>query len=305
MAGLGTEIMQDIETTVKLIEELEVEDVYSRLGAGLAVGAGDSYAAALALEAGTQGRVKAFDPDHLLAIGGLERFAREGYVLFALSVGGRTREVVRLAREYARLGGHVVAVTGDKESPLARSSNEVVVMEYSRTVRGIGAGRHLYMIALLGKMFGEKRLSIARGSCSCPSFSAPVGHIGVGDSFSTAMFAALKSYEVFNTASRYVLLEQLFHAELYSMPPRLYFYEPYTTVLDERVREGLEVVRRAGYEVEVVKRAGNSVWSNMLSQQYCILACLARECEEKNVVEPGYRRHPGLATITRLIYHEE
>ena len=304
MAGLGAEIIRDIEAVAKLIEGLEVEDTYSGLGAGLAIGAGDSYVAALALEAGTQGRVKAFDPDHLLAIGGLDRFVREGYVLFALSVGGRTREVVRLAKEYARLGGRVVAVTGDKDSPLARSSSEVVVMEYSRTVKGIGAGRHLYMIALLGKMFGEKHLSIARGSCGCPSFSTPVGHVGVGDSYSTAMFAALKSYEVFNTASRYVFLEQLFHAELYSMPPRLYFYEPYTSIIDERFREGLEVVKEAGYEVEVVGRAGSTAWSNMLSQQYCILSCLARECEEKNVVEPGYRRHPGLATITRLIYHE-
>jgi glutamine---fructose-6-phosphate transaminase (isomerizing) len=55
---------------------------------------------------------------------GLEHFA--GWVVVALSQSGQTPEIVRLAEEAKRAGAHVVALTNDPGSGLARTSDLTV-----------------------------------------------------------------------------------------------------------------------------------------------------------------------------------
>ncbi len=228
---------------------------------------------------------------------------REGRVLLALSVGGRTREVVRVAEEYRRLGGRVVAVTASRESPLARVASYTVLMPYGRTVRGIGAGRHLAMLATLAKVLGGETVE-APGKCTARiSLGEPAAHVGLGDSYSTAVFAALKTYEVFGLNSRYVFLEQLLHAELYSVPRKIYIYEPAQPLFDERIEEAVGLLEEAGYEVVAVKRLSGNPWRNAFAQQYCVLKSLAGEVKERGVEKPFYRGHAAVERAARLIYY--
>ncbi len=300
VGDLARQLRAELEQAPEMValQSEVVEPLLAGESKVVATGAGDSYVVALAASALTSAR--AVDP--LEAISHARRLVREGYTLLALSVGGRTRSVVEAARYWKSLGGRVVAVTADTRSPLARSGDAVVKLVYGSLAAGIGALRHLVMVAAVASLFGERIARVQAPRTRCPDTMERLVYVGIVDSYSSAVFSALKSYEVFCSPSRYEHLEQLVHAPIYSVSQTPIIV--YDSMLAPRqlVERIIKTLADVGYTVVRVEPAGPG-WLNPLGQQYWLLSCLASYVEERGVSRPCYREHPFLDELTRLIYY--
>ena len=226
--------------------------------------------------------------------------AARGCILVALSVGGRTRSVVEAARVYHSVGGRVVAVTADPSSPLAVEADEVVTLLHGGTAGGIGAGRHLLAIAALAGILGAEKPRLVEAPGCPPEFYVSTAlQAGYMESIASALYAALKAYEIYGRPVHWWSLEQLVHAPVYSSKGPILVYHASTS--PDYAAEAVETLRRVGYTVWEVGGADNPT-STILSQAVWILRCLAREPGLPS--EPAYRRHEGLEQLTKLIYHQ-
>ena len=309
MAGRGEPLWEQlareaVEAPELVEEQLRVTGSLPALGeAGCiaAVGAGDSYAAALAFEAAVPHAV-ALDPFEATLARTLEAWSRGGCVLLALSVGGRTRAVVGAARRARGAGCRVVAVTANPDSPLAAASDEVVELVYGGLAGGVGAARHLVMLAALAALTGHgPGLTEPPGLQGCEWLTGPTVHVGAGSSYPSALYAVLKLYEVFGSPVRSERLEQFLHAPIYSTSS-VTLYTPSEREAVERIGEALEAMRGSGLRVYTVPPAAGDPWGNVIGQSLAVVKCLAAKAEQLGAVEPAYRRHRGLEGFTRLIY---
>jgi len=267
------------------------------------IGSGDSFAAALAVEALSGGRATALDPYDGARSGILEKGLSRECVLLALSVGGRTRAVVETARFYREKGGRVYAVTANPESPLAKWADYIVGLVYGGLAGGIGAARHVVMLAALAKAVSDEEPQIvgrSRGNCSW--FRGTEVFVGSLESFSSALYAALKLYEVYGSSIRFERFEQFLHAPIYSVHS-VTLFEPADNEAASRIKLAAQAMKEAGMKVHVIEAVSSNGWSNALSQAYTVLECLYEAVVSDGVNEPAYRRHRGLKKFTELIYY--
>ncbi len=301
---LASSLEQELARLPGLVEAQveETEPLLADEPCVAATGAGDSFAAALAAAGALPGRVFAVDPLDILSYGGAERLVAHGCRLLALSVGGRTRRVVEAARIYSLRGGRVVAVTADTGSPLAEVAEEAVRMVYGGLAAGIGAARHLVMLAALAALFGEKpRLPSTRLGGGCEWLRSEM-HVGAAESYASALYAVLKLYEIYGSSARYERLEQLVHAPVYSVDT-VTLYAPWGGAASAIAPEAAEAMREAGLRVYTVEPVGGSPWENSLGQAHAVLQCLLEAVARDGVEKPAYRGHRGLQPLTRLIYY--
>ncbi len=269
-----------------------------------ATGAGDSYAAAVAWRGVEPRRVRAVDPLDMLASGFLGACIDAGCVVAGLSVGGVTRSVVEAVVRFKMLGGRAVAFTARRLSPLGLACDEVIILPYSETVMGVGAARHAVMLAALAGASGGRieewdplQLPQGRGLLDYQVF------LGVGEAAASAMYASLKTCEVFGECRPWYTLEQFIHAPVYTYRGgvRLLFFRQ--SMRDERVDEVLEGLRSAGFIVEEAPAVRGEPWSTVIGQAYLVLELLRRSAEKLGVATPSYRGHERLRDLTELIYY--
>lgn len=293
--SLGRELAAAGRTLQRQLEA--VEPILASEECIAAVGAGDSYAAALALEACSQGRTRALDPLDAVSTGVLQALASQGCVLVALSVGGRTRAVLEATRAYRALGGRVVAVTGPS-TPLARLADTTIELVYTGLAGGVGALRHLAMLAALAAATGNDPGPLEPPGIDCTALWSWV-HAGAAEAYSSALYTVLKLYEVYGRPARSERLEQLVHAPVYATDSITVYMS--SAAPQARQREAVETLREAGLRVNTVPGC-SSCWGTAMGQALAVLRCLAEAVRRDGVDEPYYRRHPGLEQLTRLIY---
>jgi len=269
-----------------------------------ATGAGDSFAAALAWMGVEPRRVRAVDPLDMLASGFLGACIDAGCVVAGLSVGGVTRSVVEAVVRFKMLGGRAIAFTSRRLSPLGLACDEVVVLPYSETVMGVGAARHAVMLAAIASASGG---TVKRWDPQPPERGRGLldydVYLGVGEASASALYASLKTCEVFGECRPWYMLEQFIHAPIYTYKPgtRILFFRQ--SMRDERVEEILQGLRSAGYIVEEAPAARGDPWSTVIGQTYIVLELLKRSAERLGVVKPAYRSHEKLGELTELIYY--
>ena len=295
------ELRRDAERMPEVVEEqVEVTVVPEGLGEEgrvVLLGSGDSYAAALAADAVGVGR--ALDPldVHVSPPSG------PGDAIL-LSVGGRSRRVVDAARLLRRRGFRVVAVTGDERSPLARESDVVVKLVYSGLACGVGAARHAAMLAALAALFGGRpRLDPSLAQETLP-LDPLVVYTGVGVGVAGALYTSLKACEILADCAPWWRLEQFSHAPVYGTRGDTIVVYPDPRLPREKLEEYTLAFRDAGFEV-VVAPVDTDPWSTAILHIAVAVSSAAAVAEEKGVEEPGYRSHPALERLTRLIYLEE
>src|SRR2546429_7798950 len=99
------------------------------------VGSGDSYATAVFAQELSQGEAVASDPYELLT--NINRIRGKNLVI--ISVSGRTKTNIELARKAKGISSSTLAITANLESPLARECDETLRLEY-RTTRILTSG---------------------------------------------------------------------------------------------------------------------------------------------------------------------
>src|SRR5437879_7897447 len=91
-------------------------------------GSGDSFASAVFAQELSRGRAVASDRYELMR--NIER--TKGKNLVIVSVSGKTRVNIELARRAKRFARRRIAITANPDSPLAKESDEVLPLKYTR-----------------------------------------------------------------------------------------------------------------------------------------------------------------------------
>jgi fructoselysine-6-P-deglycase FrlB-like protein len=188
-------------------------------------GSGDSYVAGLAACCLSSGAASCHHPADITA----NPLAAKGSDLYVVSISGRTKANVLAATAASKAGLHTIAVTADGKSPLARTCDDVMELEF----RGAGktAGTLSFTTSLLACT-----LLATKGKTGCPANldklykeakrrTAKLSEIKtdsivmLGNSllYPAAMYGALKCNEVFGTKAFAYPLEDFFHAPLFGL----------------------------------------------------------------------------------------
>jgi len=189
------------------------------LRGGLVTGAGDSHVASIFAQLVSKHSFLAVDPYELrLRI----PTSSEGD-LIAISVKGRTREVVKAAEALRRRGWRIISVTANEKSPLAGVSDTVLKLVYGGGDIPVGIGNFAAVLATLTWLFEGVTQSPdmhGAGSMDHTLFEyKDVVTVGEDLGIVPAYFTCLKLHEVLCTPCRYYSIEQFLHAVLYSLSP--------------------------------------------------------------------------------------
>ncbi len=300
MPACWRELREEVERIPGIVEEQAAETVVPE-GLGersiVLIGSGDSYAAALVAEA--VGIGYALDPLDARIVE-----LREPGDAILLSVGGRSKRVVAAAEALASRGFRVIAVTGDERSPLARRAHIVVKLVYSGLACGVGAARHAAMIAALASMLGSKPGIDSSLIYEPLPFDSLVAYTGVGVGVASALYTSLKTCEILADCAPWWHLEQFAHAPVYGFRGDQLVVYPDPRCTRDMLEEYISAFREAGLEV-VLAPVARDPWNTAILHVAVAVLSAAEAAEARNIMEPGYRSHPALERLTRLIYLEE
>jgi fructoselysine-6-P-deglycase FrlB-like protein len=185
------------------------------------VGAGDSYAAALAGFYASGGRCIALDPYSLAVMPEIAR----GLEVYFISVSGRTASNVLAARRVRDVASGTTALTAVEKSRLAGLTENVVRLPMAYVPRMPG------MLSFTLSLLAVIEIAAGRGSCDfkralenaardCEGM--PLGRgttyfLGNSLAYPAALYAAAKAYELLGAKAHAELLEEFSHLELFSL----------------------------------------------------------------------------------------
>lgn len=185
------------------------------------VGAGDSYAAALAGFYWSSGRCIALDPYTLAST---PEIAEELEVFF-ISISGRTASNVGAARRVRHIARRVTVLTADDESTLARLGERVVRLPMTYVPRTPGMlSFSLSLLAVLSIAGGNTSIDFRRALNNAQkdqrklaSGKGTTYFLGNSLAYPAALYAAAKTYELLGLKAHAELLEEFSHMELFSL----------------------------------------------------------------------------------------
>ena len=187
-------------------------------------GSGDSYATALFAQELSENRAFGSDPYELLR--SIDKVRGKNLVI--ISVSGKTRTNLELARNAKRIARERTAITADASSPLAEECDNVLLLDYRKSgVLTSGTGSFTCGMLACAALLGKLPRSIDLSTTYERSFewarkvtlSARGSLLFVGSSVNYAMasYGAAKIHEVLGTRAEVDYPEQVGHAHLFSI----------------------------------------------------------------------------------------
>src|SRR2546425_615471 len=141
---MAEEIQNQIEDLPRLAQELRKDGRQFSPSELVFTGSGDSYAAALFAREVSGGVACVEDPYELLT----HPASARRKIVVVISVSGKTRTNLLLARRLARVAKKTIAITSDSDSPLARKCSETLLLRYRKSGR-LTAGTVSFTSSLL------------------------------------------------------------------------------------------------------------------------------------------------------------
>jgi glutamine---fructose-6-phosphate transaminase (isomerizing) len=187
-------------------------------------GSGDSFASSLFAHYLSAGQAIAADPYELQ----LYPKVTKNKIVFIISVSGKTRANIELAKRVRRFAEKRVAITAKPESPLAKECDDVIQLRY-RDTGILTSGTGSFSASLLAVASAIEQLPTLRSlrimerraaEWARPLWVLPHGgflFVGSGIGYSLAMYGAFKVHEVLGLPAQYQHTEQLGHSQLFSL----------------------------------------------------------------------------------------
>jgi fructoselysine-6-P-deglycase FrlB-like protein len=187
-------------------------------------GSGDSYAAAVFAQELSQGESEASDPDELLT--NIRRIRGKNLVI--ISVSGRTKTNIELARKAKGISTSTLAITANPESPLARECDGTLQLHY-RTTGILTSGTTSFTSSLLACALLLESLPTTIQAKTTPIDTARLAtnlkqagkgafvFTGSGVNYALALYGAAKINEVLGAKAEAAYPEQLGHAKLFTI----------------------------------------------------------------------------------------
>ncbi|HEV2226712.1 MAG TPA: SIS domain-containing protein [Nitrososphaerales archaeon] len=185
------------------------------------VGAGDSYAAALAGFYSSMGDCMGVDPYTIATVPQITR----GREVFFISVSGRTSSNLLAARKVKRLAKKTTLVTAVPGSKLAAMTDQTVTLPMVYVPRTPGMlSFSLSLLAVLKMVMVTVSCDFERAFASAQldhrkfSFGGGTNYfLGNSMAYPVALYAAAKTYEFLGSKAHAELLEEFSHLELFSL----------------------------------------------------------------------------------------
>ncbi len=190
-------------------------------------GSGDSYASAIFAQELSGGRALGFDPHELLR----KVFTLRGKTLVIVSVSGKTKANLELARRAKKVATERIAVTSNPMSELARECDRVVRLDY-RESGVLTSGTVSFTCGLLACAFllGKEPRTVKIGTAIEQSTRRAKGvpssregsflFVGSGVYYAMALYGAAKIHEVIGRNAEAQFPEELGHARLFALNKR-------------------------------------------------------------------------------------
>jgi fructoselysine-6-P-deglycase FrlB-like protein len=187
-------------------------------------GSGDSFAAAVFAQELSQGESVASDPYELLT--NTKRIRGKNLVI--ISVSGRTKTNIELARKAKGISTSTIAITANPESPLARECDETLQLQY-RTTGILTSGTISFTTSLLACALLLRNLPRTVQVKTAPIDTARLAtnfqtsrkgafvFTGSGVNYALSLYGAAKINEVLGAKAEAAYPEQLGHAKLFTI----------------------------------------------------------------------------------------
>jgi len=221
-------------------------------------GSGDSYAAAVFAQELSQGESTASDPYELLT--NIRRIRGKNLVI--ISVSGRTKTNIELARKAKGISTNTLAITANPESPLARECDETLQLQY-RTTGILTSGTISFTTSLLAcalllrnlpRTVQVKTVSIDTAGLATNLKRAVQGafvFIGSGVNHALSLYGAAKINEVLGVKAEAAYPEQLGHAKLFTIVKERDFIVCISSERD-KAKETHELLHKNGFQSSIL-----------------------------------------------------
>src|SRR3989442_2065333 len=221
-------------------------------------GSGDSYAVAVFAQELSRRESVASDPYELLT--NISRIRGKNLVI--ISVSGKTKTNVELARKAKRMAKETIAVTANPESPLAKECDQTLQLKY-RTTGILTAGTVSFTTSLLAcalllgslprtvqvkTAFHDDALwasNLKQASKGSFLFT------GSGVNYALSLYGAAKINEVLGAKAEAVYPEQLGHAKLFTIDKKRDGIVCISSGRDKAM-ETHELLRRNGFQTSIL-----------------------------------------------------
>lgn len=271
------------------------------------VGAGDSYAAALAGFYSSRGRCAALDP-YVLA--SHPEFAEDAEVYF-ISVSGRTSSNARAAEKVRGHARTTTVLTAVEDSRLAGLTDRVVKLPLVYSPRTPGLLSFALSLLAVLKIAGEdgaadfgsawerarrKKLGFSKGS-------GTTYFLGNSLAFPAALYAAAKTYEILGSRAHAELLEEFSHLQLFSsrrsdLVNAFACFDP--SGLAEKLGSALA---QGGRRSNVIADWGRSPVERLFHAVFVVQRSVLDEAKERGLSAPKFLSHRGaLEASDAMIY---
>lgn len=297
---------EEVEGEPAALERFVRAELPRASGRAVFVGAGDSYAAALAGFHASKGRHVAVDPYVLASEPDLAR----GAEVFFISVSGRTASNILAAERVGGQAKSITALTAVQDSRLAELADRVVRLPvpYARRTPGI-LSFSLSLMAVL-------RIAGAAGGCN-PTRAFTEAQKGrlrfapgegttylLGNSlaYPAALYAAAKVYEILGARAHAEYLEEFSHLQLFSLRKSdavniLSSFDP--SGISGRLGRALT---EKGYRCRVVKSWGRSPLERVIHAVFMAQLSVLQEARARGLRAPRFLLSQALGASDEMIY---
>jgi fructoselysine-6-P-deglycase FrlB-like protein len=254
------------------------------------VGAGDSYASALAAQYLSKGRVGALDP-YALASSPSSAAGRDVYFI---TISGRTRTNVAAARRVRRIARRTFAITSEPRSPIVDAADHLIELPYSYVPRIPGTlSFTLSLLAAIKLSCGDVRCDFARlfsDARLSPAYAlSPSGttyFLGNGPGYAAALYSSLKVLEVLGSKANAEFVEEFGHAVLFSLGEN--DAVNISTAFDpEGVGKRLaSALRREGFIGRLIPDKGRNEFESVFHSIFSLQVGILREARRRKITSP-------------------
>lgn len=272
-------------------------------------GSGDSYATALFAQELSGNLAIGSDPYELLR--SINRV--QGKSLVIVSVSGKTRTNLELARKAKRVARQRIAITADPSSPLANECDRVVLLDYRRSgVLTSGTASFTFGLlacsALLGKLPKSLRLDGIYDQSHRWTENVKLSErgsvlfVGSGVLHAMAVYGAGKINEVLGRKAGADFPEQLGHSHLFSVDRE---HDTIICICSEhdKTRELEKALNRTGYMAVALSARGTDPVVNCMKIAFNLQLLALFQAKRKGMKECAFKSDKKvLGLSSRLIY---
>lgn len=285
-------IREEIERQPKELVKLLKEKGEPAKRGSIFVGAGDSYIVSLIAFYASNGRCLAMDPYSLYS----SREFSKGRDVYFVSISGRTKSNIELARELSGIANSRIAITADENSPLANQVDLIIKLPYSPKKLPGTLSFTLATLLTLKLVKANLLCDFDKAYKNAKSRHEEILFADNGTTYflgnsifhTLSLYATAKIYEFFGAKSQVQMLEQFSHMDIFSLTEFdtiniLSSFDPLGK--SKRLHE---LLITNGYRSKIVVIEGSDLIEQLFYGIFLIQLNILRKAYLLNLIEPYF-----------------